>query len=83
MAPDDREIAIVHLTQEIPQRTINLKEYEFIAFVKHAFNQSKCVSTIMMLVKDTENQGTIKLIMIVIDPWKRIDREMRNLDIPE
>ena len=33
MLPTNREIALVHLAQEIPQRIINLGEYEFICFV--------------------------------------------------
>ena len=33
MTPDNKQISIAHLTQEIPERIVNLDKYEFIAFV--------------------------------------------------
>ena len=79
MTPDNKQIAIVHLTQEIPQRLVNLGKYEFVAFVENDLNLHSSSTTIMMLVRDTDSQRIplpLKLIMIVIDSWKRIDREM-------
>ena len=39
MSPDDREIAIVHLAQNIPQRLVNLGEgFRFVCFVNCAGN---------------------------------------------
>ena len=46
-------------------------------------NTQSCSTNIMMLVKDTSLLShNIKLIMIVIDAWKRIDRT-RLFDEPE
>ena len=38
MTPDNRDIAIVHLAQKIPQRFIHLGKYEFVSFVNKDFD---------------------------------------------
>ena len=38
MSPDNKEIALVHLAQEMPQRLIHLGQWEFISFV-HGGNE--------------------------------------------
>lgn len=34
-SPDNSEIAIVHMAQNMPQSIINLGEWEFVCFVNH------------------------------------------------
>ena len=35
LTPKNREIVIIHLAQNVPQRVINLGEWEFMSFVNH------------------------------------------------
>ena len=51
VAPDNREIVIMHLARKIPQRSIYLKDWEFLSFVDGKFIQNKDTrSQITMLV---------------------------------
>ena len=53
LTPDNKQIALVHLNQEIPQRIINLGIYEFVAFVEHNLDTNSCATNIIMLVKES------------------------------
>ena len=37
--PDNRDIALVHLSQDIPQRVIHLGHWEFVSFVNGSFHR--------------------------------------------
>ena len=73
MSPDNKEIALVHLGQNIPQRIINLGNWEFVAFVHGTLDKPDITKSILMLVKNSVDNG-LRLVMIKVDPWKRIDR---------
>ena len=72
--PDDREICIVNLAQDTPQKVINLDQWEFISFVTHTnlvnkklFDERMETGThIMVLVK---RENAIRLISFRYDPW--------------
>ena len=78
--PDERSITIVHLAQKIPQRVINLGEWRFVCFVHLNFDVSTTTRQILFLVENIEKQ--VKLFMIELDPWKRMDRNVQ-FDQPE
>ena len=40
VSPDNREIVIVHLAHKIPQRSIHLKGWEFVSFVRGNFEEA-------------------------------------------
>ena len=62
--PKNKEIAILHMAQDIPQRVIHLGDWEFVCFVNHTqmveqkcFNKSKETNCdIMFLVKRPDLQ---------------------------
>ena len=76
--PENREIAVVHMAQDIPQKIINLGEWEFVSFVNHTqmveqkvFEQDKETNCdIMFLV---EREGKIRLMSFKSNPWLRRD----------
>ena len=74
MSPDNREIALVHLAHDIPQRVINLsKGFRFVCFVNGSNERNDTACQIMFLVKNRNND--LQLMMIKADPWKHIDRD--------
>ena len=79
MSPDNSKISLVHLAEEIPQRIVNLGDWEFISFVHNSNENIQEDCKINFLVG---NKGRIKLLMIRLDPWKRIDKET-PFDEPE
>ena len=60
---------------------INLKEWEFVSFVKGNFEEADLCKQIMLLVKNRE-MNKMKLLMIFIDPWKDIYND-EIFDVPE
>ena len=73
--PDNKEICIVHLAlNDMPQKVINLGEWEFVSFVNHTLmceqklfgktHEKNC--DIMLLV---ERKGKTRLISYKSDPW--------------
>ena len=76
--PENNEICIVHMAMDIPQKVINLGEWEFVAFVNHTQmveqrvfefeRESNC--DVMFLV---ERQGKIRLMSFKSNPWLRRD----------
>ena len=81
ISPDNREIVLVHLVRNIPQRSIHLKNYELLSFVdgKFKFEDSRC--QIVLLVKNRKTKE-VKLKVVFIDPWKEIDSD-QAFDCPE
>ena len=81
MTPDNKDIALIHLGQNIPQRIINLGTYEFVSFVQGAFERTTTSKQILLLVRKNNTQE-VRLVMIKADPWKPIDRG-EPFDMPE
>ena len=81
ISPDNREIVISHLSHNIPQRLIHLRDWEFVSFVKGNFEDADLCKQVMLLVKNRK-ENKIKLIVISIDPWKAIEF-YNEFDIPE
>ena len=79
MSPDNSKISLVHLAEEIPQRVVNLGDWEFISFVHNSNENIQEDCKINFLVS---NKGRIQLQMIRLDPWKRIDKD-KPFDEPE
>ena len=53
MSPENREIALVHLAQDIPQRVIYLSSgFRFVCFVDGSNARSDTACQIMFLVKN-------------------------------
>ena len=50
-SPDNRDIVLVHLAQDIPQRTIHLGHWEFVSFVNGSLNRDDISQQILFLVK--------------------------------
>ena len=71
MSPDNKEIALVHLAQDIPQRILHLDDWEFIRFVHGSNERNQTDCKIYFLVRRPRE---VRLMMIKLDPWKRIDR---------
>ena len=73
-SPDNREIALVHLAQNIPQRVIHLSRgFRFVCFVSGSNERIDTACQIMFLVKN--DSGNLQLMMIKSDPWKNIDQD--------
>lgn len=72
--PKNREIAIIHMALNIPQRIIHLGEWEFVCFVSHTqmveqklFEKKKETNCdIMFLVR---HKGKIRLMSFKCNPW--------------
>ena len=77
MSPDNKDIALVHLSQNIPQRIINLGAWEFVSFVNgnlmhsHSGDLEDTSQQILFLVKHPRTEQ-MKLVYIQADPWKFI-----------
>ena len=52
ISPDNKEIVIMHLSHKIPQRSIHLGNWEFIAFVDGQIKFQDTRKQILMLVKN-------------------------------
>ena len=70
MSPDNKEISIVHLSQNMPQRKLHLGAWEFISFVQGGNERDQADASILILVK---SKYIVRLMMIRLDPWKRLD----------
>ena len=55
----------------MPQRVLNLDQWEFIRFVHGSNERTQTDCKIHFLVKQN---GQVRLMMIKLDPWKRIDK---------
>ena len=70
----NKEIAIVHMALNMPQRIIHLGEFEFVCFVSHTqmveqklFEKNKETNCdIMFLVR---RNGKLRLISFKSNPW--------------
>ena len=81
--PENREICICHMAMDIPQKVIDLGEWEFICFVNHTQmverkvfefeRESNC--DIMFLA---EREGKIRLMSFKSNPWLRRDEFPRS-----
>ena len=80
MSPHNRKVAIVNLAQDIPQIILNLGKLKFVSFISRNYIRGDISKKIMILVKD-EN-GKLKILVIIMDPWKRIDRDC-EFNMPE
>ena len=80
VSPDNKEISLVHMAQDMPQRILNLGESEFISFVQGSNERSLTDCRIHFLVK---HKSKIKLMMIKLDPWKRIETKEVPFNEPE
>ena len=81
-SPDNREIAIVHLGQNMPQRIITMYGYEFVSFVQGAMQRDTIAKQIIFLARSKTNAKELKLVIIEIDPWKAIKSD-EPFDLPE
>ena len=81
VSPDNKEIVLCHLAQEIPQRLIYLEHWEFVSFVHGNYEDSDTRKQIVMLVKNRA-LGKMKLLNLFIDPWKNINFS-DPFDVPE
>ena len=79
--PDNRDIALVHLSQDIPQRIIHLGLWEFVSFVEGNFKRNDTSIQILFLVKHART-SRVKLVYILADPWKNIDMH-KPFNMPE
>ena len=79
--PNNKEICIVHLAQDsMPQRVINLGDWEFVCFVNHTLMCEKKVfqeenetnSDIMFLA---ERNGKMRLMSFKSNPWLNSEDE--------
>ena len=74
MTPDNREVTLIHLAYNQPQKIVNLGEWEFVSFVKHTQAVAQKIfktvdetwSNVMLLVKRKEK---LRLMCISTDPW--------------
>ena len=74
--PKNHEICIVHMAMDIPQKVIDLGEWEFVAFVNHTQMVERKVfeferelnADVMFLV---ERLGKIRLMSYKSNPWLR------------
>ena len=80
MSPDNKEICLVHLAQNIPQMIINLGSWEFVSFVDGSLEKISITKQIIFLVK---KGAEVKTVMIKADPWKRIGRTESMFDFSE
>ena len=83
--PMNKEIAIIHLAQNMPQRIIHLGDWEFVCFVNHTqmveqklFKKQKETNCdIMFLVR---REGKIRLMSYKSNPWLKFDEEANDAD---
>ena len=81
----NKEIAIVHMALNMPQRIIHLGEWEFVCFVNHTqmvekrlFNKLKETNCdIMFLVR---RKDKIRLMSFKSNPWLEFQEEPTDLD---
>ena len=74
MAPDDKEIVIVHLAHNMPQRSIHLGKYEFVSFVKGNYEAADSRKQIVLLVRDRKI-NIFKTLILFFEPWDYINYE--------
>ena len=87
--PKNKEIAIVHMAQDMPQRIIHLGEWEFVCFVNHTqMVEQKCFEKkketncdIMILVRKDDK---IRLMSFKSNPWlpyEHVASEAEDIDV--
>ena len=76
-APDNKEIILVHLAHNMPQRSIHLGNYEFISFVKGNYEEPDTRKEIILLVRDRK-RDKIKMLIIFYEPWKSNPSEIKE-----
>ena len=83
--PRDREIAIVHMALNMPQRIVNLGEWEFVCFVNHTqmieqklfAKQKETNCDIMFLVRRNDKY---RLLSFKSNPWLEFSEEPSGTD---
>ena len=85
--PENREICIINMTQDVPQKVIHLREWEFVAFVNHTQMAEKKLygdkfndeinCDIMFLV---ERLDKIRLMSYKCNPWLPPNEQISELD---
>ena len=88
VAPDNKEIAIVHMALNMPQRIINLGGWEFVCFVNHTqmveqklFGKKKETNCdIMFLVR---RERKIRLMSFKSNPWLKEEEIPKDNDDPD
>ena len=73
VSPDNKELVLCHLAQDIPQRQIHLNQWEFISFVNGNFDV-RDLDTRKQIVFLARHRklNKVKLVALFIDPWKDI-----------
>lgn len=85
--PMNREIAIMHLSLDMPQRIIHLGMWEFVSFVNHTqMVEQKCFEKdketncdIMLLVRHIKN-GKTRLMSFKSNPWLQFYEQPNDAD---
>ena len=72
---------ICHLAQDIPQRSVFLDKWEFVAFVHGNFEDADVRKQIVILIRH-RNLKKMKLLVLFVDPWKDVEYS-EPFDIPE
>ena len=70
--PDNKTLALVHFSQDIPVQYIRLKNFTFVSFVGGHFDEPSIDRQVIFLAKDSN--GKMRLMMLEVSPWKKIDR---------
>ena len=81
VAPDDKEIVLVHLAHNMPQRSIHLGKYEFVSFVKGNYEAADSQKQIVLLVRDRK-MNIFKTLIFFIQPWDYIDYSL-EFEVPD
>ena len=84
-SPRNREICIVHLAMNVPQRVVHLGEWEFLCFVGHTqmveqklFQRSKETNCdIMFLVR---RGAEVRLMSFKSNPWLDVRQQLEGED---
>ena len=85
--PMNREIAIMHLSLDMPQRIIHLEQWEFVSFVNHTqMVEQKCFlrdketnCDIMLLVRHALTKKT-RLMSFKSNPWLQFHEQPNDAD---